>query len=273
MLVAGDNRIRLTFRSAAPSPGASALRVHRRHRDRRAKPAKAAVDQPATPSEIGVTEAELWRSSSGAGRTRSLAAVVLSAGSCAGQARPGLRSRAPSASVAVRVPATVRLWPRCSRASQRPLDRGGLDLAPFAGQAVRLDLCAHGRRGLGEPRLMVRAAAPAVAGSRKFDHIYVWMIDTFRADKMHAYNPRQRADANYDAFAADARVSPGRRWRALGRCRRRRRCSPRVPRVHKPPCRSPRSRARCPLWPSNSRRPAFARPCSPQRLRLVQVGI
>ncbi len=39
----------------------------------------------------------------------------------------------------------------------------------------------------------------------RFDHLYVWMVDTFRADKMHAYNPKTRVQTpNYDAFAADA---------------------------------------------------------------------
>ncbi len=55
---------------------------------------------------------------------------------------------------------------------------------------------------------MVVKAPPHVATPSpqpRFDHIYVWMVDTFRADKMHAYNPKTRVlTPNYDAFAADA---------------------------------------------------------------------
>jgi arylsulfatase A-like enzyme len=46
---------------------------------------------------------------------------------------------------------------------------------------------------------------PALAKLPKFDHIYVWMVDTLRADKVHAFNPKTRVQTpNYDAFAADA---------------------------------------------------------------------
>ena len=47
---------------------------------------------------------------------------------------------------------------------------------------------------------------PAAATPQpKFDHIFVWMVDTLRADKLHAYNTKTRVTTpNYDAFAADA---------------------------------------------------------------------
>ena len=48
-----------------------------------------------------------------------------------------------------------------------------------------------------------RAAAPLPEG--KFDRIFVWMVDTLRADKVRVYNPKTRVETpNYDAFAADA---------------------------------------------------------------------
>src|SRR6185436_8333238 len=81
-----------------------------------------------------------------------------------------------------------------------PLDAG-------AGQAARLDLVARdGDVAWSDPRVIVKAP-PAAAGAKlpRFDHIYVWMVDTLRADKVHAYNAKTRVQTpNYDAFAADA---------------------------------------------------------------------
>jgi arylsulfatase A-like enzyme len=85
-----------------------------------------------------------------------------------------------------------------------------VDLGAAGGQAVRIDLIARGTKGdlaWGEPRIVVKAAAPpaAAAPQARFDHIFVWMVDTLRADKVHAYNGKTRvATPNYDAFAADA---------------------------------------------------------------------
>jgi arylsulfatase A-like enzyme len=82
-----------------------------------------------------------------------------------------------------------------------------LPLGDAAGQAARIDLVArNGEVAWGEPRIIVKAApAAAAAPTPKFDHIYVWMVDTLRADKVHAYNPKTRVQTpSYDAFAADA---------------------------------------------------------------------
>jgi arylsulfatase A-like enzyme len=212
MLVAGDNRIRLTFRSAGAIAGG-----------KRAAASIAAIEigvpKPTNPKAAGDQAAELPSSLSatevGLGGTRRRA-LAMPGGSrlsfylqVPAQAKLALAygSRAPSASVAVRVArdgaalATLFEGPSSGRWTE-----GAWDLAPFAGQTVRLDLCARGAGvDWGEPRLMVRAAAPTAAGSRRFNHIYVWMIDTFRADKMHAYNPKTNVlTPNYDAFAADA---------------------------------------------------------------------
>ena len=53
---------------------------------------------------------------------------------------------------------------------------------------------------------MVKAPEPApAAATKKIDHIYIWMVDTLRADKVHVYNPKSIVKTpNYDAFAADA---------------------------------------------------------------------
>ncbi|HVZ87207.1 MAG TPA: hypothetical protein VHG72_09570, partial [Polyangia bacterium] len=75
-----------------------------------------------------------------------------------------------------------------------------------AGHAARIDFVARGGAvAWAEPRVLVKAPAHAAPPQARFDHIYVWMVDTFRADKMHAYNPKTRVKTpNYDAFAADA---------------------------------------------------------------------
>jgi arylsulfatase A-like enzyme len=84
-----------------------------------------------------------------------------------------------------------------------------VDLGDAGGQAARIDLFALSTKDLAwaEPRVVVKAPAPAAAATPqpKFDHIFVWMVDTLRADKLHAYNTKTRVlTPNYDAFAADA---------------------------------------------------------------------
>ncbi len=83
-----------------------------------------------------------------------------------------------------------------------------LDCGAAAGHAARIDLVTRGGAAAwAEPRVVVKAPAhvsPPTPQPR-FDHIYVWMVDTFRADKMHGYNGKTRVlTPNYDAFAADA---------------------------------------------------------------------
>jgi len=210
-IAAGDNRIRLTFRSAGAIAGgkraAAAIAAIEIGSPRPASP-KPAVDRPAPPLELGASEVEI-----GGARRRALAMPGASRLSfylqVPAQAKLALAygSRAAGASVAVRVArdgaasTTLVEGPSSGRWTE-----GAWDLAPFAGQTVRLDLCARGGGvDWAEPRLLVRAAAPAAAGTRKFDHIYVWMIDTLRADKVHVYNPKTNVlTPNYDAFAADA---------------------------------------------------------------------
>ena len=83
-----------------------------------------------------------------------------------------------------------------------------LDAGDAAGHAARIDFVGRGPGiAWAEPRVVVKAPPRATPPSPQphFDHLYVWMVDTFRADKMHAYNPKTRVQTpNYDAFAADA---------------------------------------------------------------------
>jgi arylsulfatase A-like enzyme len=81
-----------------------------------------------------------------------------------------------------------------------------VDLGAAAGRAARIDLIARGGEvAWGDPRILVKAPPAEAVAKKKLDHIFIWMVDTFRADKMHVYNPKTRVQTpNYDAFAADA---------------------------------------------------------------------
>ena len=83
-----------------------------------------------------------------------------------------------------------------------------VDLGAAGGEAARIDLVARDADvAWAEPRIVVKAPAPPALPAPKphFDRIYIWMVDTLRADKVHAFNPKTRVQTpNYDAFAADA---------------------------------------------------------------------
>ena len=82
------------------------------------------------------------------------------------------------------------------------------DLGAAGSHAARVDLVAEGAEvAWADPRIVVDvpAVTPPPSPSPRFDHIFVWMVDTLRADKLRAWNPKSRVvTPNYDAFAADA---------------------------------------------------------------------
>ena len=210
LLHPGDNRIRLTFRSAADVAGG-----------KRAAAAvtslalgPATLGPPTGPlSPLAAREVDL-----GGARRRALVPggaasrisyyLQLPAG-----ARLALAYGAtnPGGSVVAQVAADGKP-PRTVHEGQvgAGWSEAVADLGDAGGHAVRIDLIARGTKGelaWGEPRIVVKAApAPAAPSPRpKFDHIFVWMVDTLRADKVHAYNGKSRViTPNYDAFAADA---------------------------------------------------------------------
>jgi arylsulfatase A-like enzyme len=208
-LVPGDNRIRLTFRSSGNIAGgkkaAAALAAIEIGAPKKAAPAAdvAAVKSAFTPVEVDLGGARRRAFITGESSRLSFYVQIPAQGNLA----LSYGSSASSASVLVRVtrdgaaPSTIFEGP----ASARWTD-GAWDLAAFAGQAVRLDLVSRGGGvAWADPRLLVRAPKPEAAPTRKFEHIYVWMIDTLRADKVHAFNPNSKVlTPNYDAFAADA---------------------------------------------------------------------
>jgi choline-sulfatase len=209
LLHAGDNRVRLTFKSAANVAGG--------------KRAAAAVQQIALgPSALGPAPAELAIAEArdatvGGVKRRALVPggqgarisfyVQLPKG---GHLAVGYGAEGTAAGTAlVRVAVdgqrarTLHEGPIGARWNDLLLDLGAAD-----GHAARIDLVTRGGAAAwAEPRLVVKAPPHATPPSPqpRFDHLYVWMVDTFRADKMHAYNPKTRVQTpNYDAFAADA---------------------------------------------------------------------
>jgi choline-sulfatase len=200
VLVAGENRIRLTFRAAGPIAGG--------------KRAAAAIERielgpgaPAAGEAVAVGEVDLGerkRAFTLPGPSRLSFYVQVPAG---GRLVASYGAAAP-ATVAVRVsrdgapPATLFEGPAATRWTV-----GAWDLSAHAGQAVRIDLISRGGGiSWGTPRIVVKAADPGPPpAAKKIDHIYIWMVDTLRADKVHVYNPKSIVKTpNYDAFAADA---------------------------------------------------------------------
>ncbi|HXT95059.1 MAG TPA: sulfatase [Polyangia bacterium] len=208
----GDNRVRLTFKSAVNVPGG--------------KRSAAAIQQIALgsaslgspPADLGIVEARA-ANVGGVARRALVAGGHGSRISYYVQLPPAAHlavgvggegnAPAPGGTALVRVavdgqPArTLHEGPIGSRWNDLLLDCGAA-----AGHAARIDFVARGGAvAWAEPRVVVKAPPHAAPPSPEphFDHLYVWMVDTFRADKMHAYNPKTRVQTpNYDAFAADA---------------------------------------------------------------------
>jgi arylsulfatase A-like enzyme len=207
LLKVGDNRVRLTFKAAANLPGgkrsSAALKV--------VALGPAAAGAPKAEPTIAVA----GDFTAGAARRR----AVLPGGTSsrvsyyvqlpeAGTLALGYAAKTPGASVLVRVAVDGQ---KTRTLHEGKTTAGWTDVALPLGaagtQAARIDLVARGGDvAWAEPRVVVKAPpAPAAAKIPRFDHIYVWMVDTLRADKVHCFNPKTRVQTpNYDAFAADA---------------------------------------------------------------------
>jgi choline-sulfatase len=198
-LVRGENKIRLTFRGAGPIAGGrrAAAAVERIELGTGA-PAKDTL----TVGEV--TLGERQRAFSLAGPSRLSFYVQVPKG---GRLAAFYGTATPGTTAVVRVsrdgatPATIFEGPAPAKFAE-----GSWDLAAFADQAVRIDFVSRGGGiSWGTPRLLVKAPEPAIATKGKIEHIYIWMVDTLRADKVHVFNPKTNViTPNYDAFAADS---------------------------------------------------------------------
>jgi choline-sulfatase len=218
----GDNRVRLTFKSAANVPTADMLTDIHTPIPRSAAAIQQIALGPAGlgPAPVDLAIAEARDVTVGGVARRALVSgghggrisyyVQLPAGAhlAVGLGGEG-NGTATGGSALVRVAVdgqptrTLHEGPVSARWNDLLLDCGAA-----AGHAARIDFVARGGAvAWAEPRVVVKAPPHVAPPSPqpRFDHIYVWMVDTFRADKMHAYNPKTRVlTPNYDAFAADA---------------------------------------------------------------------
>ena len=199
----GENRVRLTFRNAAPRAGgsrsaAALARVAVGPAGGSLPPRSALVPEEKTLGALSKRAVVL----PGPGRLSFYvqvpagAKLTLAHGSQSSSARVLVRVSRDGAS-----PRTLYEGPTSSAFSE-----GLWDLDPEVGQAVRIDLVGRGGPTIwGSPRLVVKSPAPPELPKGNFDRIYVWLVDTLRADKLKVYNPKSRVHTpNYDAFAADA---------------------------------------------------------------------
>ena len=207
ILQPGENRIRLTFRAAVAVPGGrrSAAAIRRLSLGPAAGGVVAALpERPSLRSEEHTLGGVAKRAVTLPGPGRLSFYVQVPAG-----AKLALSHGAPAAgaTAVVRV-ARDGAAPRIlfdGPAGDR-FTEAAWDLGPEAGQAVRIDLVGRGGATTwGAPRLMVKTAPAAALPKGQFDRIFVYMVDTLRADKLKVYNPRTRVQTpNFDTFAADA---------------------------------------------------------------------
>jgi choline-sulfatase len=201
----GENRVRLTFRTAAPlrgggrSPAAIA-------RLTLGPPVGAAVVPPQSPLQVadhtlGASKRRGF-SLTGPGRLSFFIQVPRQA-----RLQLGYGGATAGATIALRVARdggkTRTLFEGPAATSYTD---GSWDLGAEAGHAVRIDLVGRGGATIfAEPRIVVAGPVPEPLPDRAFDHIFIWMVDTLRADKVRAFNPKTRVETpNYDAFSADA---------------------------------------------------------------------
>ena len=81
-----------------------------------------------------------------------------------------------------------------------------VDLAPYAGQLVRIDISADGaensRFAIGVPAIRVKSAPPKTGQKKK--NVVVLLVDTLRADKLKSYGNRRVKTKGVDAFVSES---------------------------------------------------------------------
>jgi choline-sulfatase len=202
-LLIGENRIRLTFRSAAPLSGGrrSAAAIER------IELGEPLFDEPTPPPLVGDVEVggDRRRALNPGGPSRLSYYVQVPAG---GRLALAYGATTQGAIALIRIAtdgAGVRVLQEGPAGAR--WTEGSWDLGGFEDQAVRIDLVARGGGvAWAEPRLLAPGPAHLAAPAHhRVDRIFIWMVDTLRADKVHVYNPKTVVQTpNYDAFAAEA---------------------------------------------------------------------
>jgi arylsulfatase A-like enzyme len=206
-LALGENRVRLTFRNAAAVAGgkrsAAAIESIEIGPAKTATAASAVLRALASPAQFELGGSKKVALSIPEASRLSYYLQVPAKAKLAlayGSAQPGVTAQIRVARDGA-APAVL-----FDGASSARFTEGAWDLSAFAGQVVRIDLISRGGGiAWAEPRLLVPGSIPPPTPKHVFEHIYVWMCDTLRADKVHVYNPKTNVmTPNYDAFAADA---------------------------------------------------------------------
>jgi arylsulfatase A-like enzyme len=227
----GDARLRFTFRSAATIAGKRSAAAFTQLTFGPASeppplPGTRAVSvAPVTLSGVARSALSLAVGAGATGSSRISYFVQVPAAAhlvvAYGSASPGARAEIRLSSD--RAPPR-RLLEAGAGASWTEADLPLFEHASDGPEAVRIDFISRGGTvRWASPRVVVRgpptvlAPVPAAVlapgqtrggrsgGQSTIDYIFVWMVDTLRADKVRANNPETRVQTpNYDAFAADA---------------------------------------------------------------------
>jgi arylsulfatase A-like enzyme len=217
----GDNRLRFTFRSAATIAGKrSAAAFTQLTFGPASEPPPPPATRPVSVGSValgGVARSALslavGTGATGSSRVSYFVQVPAAAHLvfAYGSASPGARAEVRLSSD--RAPPR-RLLEAAAGPSWTEADLPLVDPAADGPEAVRIDFISRGGTvRWASPRVVVRAPPTAPApdpssgksSGQKIDNIFVWMVDTLRADKVRVNNPETRVQTpNYDAFAADA---------------------------------------------------------------------
>ncbi|HEY0710986.1 MAG TPA: sulfatase, partial [Polyangia bacterium] len=205
LLTLGENRLRLMFRAAAPLAGggrspAAISQIAIGAAGRGAIPPRSALTaetRPAAGDRRGFVVPA-------AGRLSFFVQVPANAKLVTGYAAAD--NAANGANIAVRITRDGTVPRTLFEGPAGALTEAGWDLTAEAGYAARIDFLAQGGAVFwAAPRLALPEAKIVPPPEKHFDNIFVWMVDTLRADKVRAFNPKTRVETpNYDAFAADA---------------------------------------------------------------------
>lgn len=206
-IVSGENRFRLTFRAAGAIAGGkrSAAAIERIELGPSTQPASPLIEAPLRAEDVDLAGLRR-RGFALPGPSRLSYYVQVPSGA---KLAVSHATHQPGATAVIRV-ARDGARPTTLFEGAAPVGRfsdGLWDLSAFERQVVRLDLVSRAGGVLwGAPMLMTQVPpAKSAPAKRKFERIFIWMVDTLRADKVRVYNPKSVVETpHYDAFARDA---------------------------------------------------------------------
>ena len=212
LLHPGDNQVRLHFRVVGELDGKRAAAAV----ERVVLGAPGGLRDPGTPPRLGQAYGlggDVRRALGAERPARFVYYLTLPSSPVRLRLALGSQSASPGAPpIEARIAVTVdgkpgeQLLSRPARALWQEAD---VDLARWAGQAVRLDLELRGGGGaFAEPRLVTDAPAAALAPARPFDHLIVWVIDSLRRDRAVARVTPTFARVLNEGLSADRASAP-----------------------------------------------------------------